>query len=247
MTKQQWWPMPQKNLEEFIDAYLVRRLRQELAGFVTEARMVGSDTEIMAAHNRVMEIRGLRRALVEWPRRVERDGIPIYVANVQFLKEAFRAVTKTRDEHLVYATGPEDGKSVFALTRILSFDYETQSVCGASPDPRTQLKALMDLDRTEERLLATIHSHPGRGVNATHPSSVDLSTQENLQQLGYPAIGAIFSRDGYLRFYSVGRAFRVAVSGAGCDKIDEKVFRIRDVAPSVLSRMGVHLESRRSS
>jgi proteasome lid subunit RPN8/RPN11 len=159
---------------------------------------------------------------------------PSYLVSASFLHEAFDALTKTGDEHLVYATGPEDGKKLFALTRLVTFDLAEASVVGAAPDPASQLKALAELDRNGERLLATFHSHPGKGAGATAPSGVDLSTQEGLEKLGYPAIGVVFSRNGFVRFYAANRDFRVVVSGSGIESVEERLFRLADANPRAL-------------
>jgi proteasome lid subunit RPN8/RPN11 len=159
------------------------------------------------------------------------DGcaVPRYLVAARFLREAHAAVTPTPNEGLTGVTGPEDGKGIFALERLVTFALAEASPVHAVPDPVSQSDALMALTGAGEQLLATFHSHPGRGPDATHPSKTDLSTQAQLERLGYPAIGAIFSRDGYARFYSKDRAFAVVVSGKGSEKVGDNLFRLKDV------------------
>ena len=137
---------------------------------------------------------------------------------------------------------PEDSKQAFAITQLVTFKLAEKSRVGATPDPTSQLAALTELDQRGERLLAVLHSHPGRGAGATMPSSVDRATQDGLEKMGYPTIGAIFSRDGFVRFFSVNRRFRVAVSGAGVEPAGDRIFRLADVAPKTfLQRVVSHV------
>jgi len=182
-------------------------------------------------YNRLKKLRTLRAALSVLKSRSQNENSRYftYLISAAFLKSACRALTKTRDEDLVYATGPDDGERLCALTRMVTFDFAQRSVAYAAPERTSQLRALLQLDENEERLLATLHSHSDKGPEKTNPSLVDLSTQEGLEQNGYPAIGGIFSRDRYVRFYSVNRLFRVVVSGAGVKQVDDFLFRIADI------------------
>jgi len=187
-------------------------------------------------YNRLKRLRKMRSALATLKPhgQIEDERHSTYLISASFLKAAFRALTKTRDEDLVYATGPDDGTRLCALTRIVTFNLAQKGIAHASPELGSQVRALMQLDKNEERLLATLHSHPGDGAGRTSPSPTDLSTQQGLEKNGYPAIGAIFSRDGYVRFYSVNRLFRVIVSGAGVKQVGDCLFRITDIKPRAL-------------
>jgi len=226
-------PRPDRMIEEFLSEKLtitLNELRQR-------AWEIGADASLEAVYNEMKRLRRLREALAALVLGESSTVVkPSYLVSSSFLRKAFQTLTKTRDEHLVYATGPEDGRVLFALTRLVTFNLAARSAAHAAPEPRSQLKALMQLDENEERLLATFHSHTRTGVGATTPSSVDHSTQKGLEELGYPTIGAVFSRDGYVRFYAVNRGFRVVVSGAGVEKIEESLFRLTDTGRSSLLR-----------
>ena len=151
---------------------------------------------------------------------------PLYTISSRFLREAYESLTQTPDEGLIYVTGPKEGENIFVLSRLVKFQPAHVSQAHAEPDPLSQGSALERLTDEGQALLATFHSHPGNGADATHPSGTDLATQDQLEQLSYPTIGAIFSRDGYVRFYSKNREFQVSVSGSGCELVAENVFRI---------------------
>jgi hypothetical protein len=219
-----------------IDGYLSENLSatlEELRQQAWETDGIEMPDEI---YNRLKKLRKMRSALsiVKSHGGNADAGCFIYLISAAFLKSAYRSLTKTRDEDLVYATGPDDGERLCALTRMVTFDLAQQSVACAVPESTSQLRALLQLDENEERLLATLHSHPGQGPEQADPSDLDLSTQQGLEQNGYPAIGGVFSRDGYARFYSVDRPFRVVVSGAGVKQVDDCLFQIADLKPQSL-------------
>jgi proteasome lid subunit RPN8/RPN11 len=62
--------------------------------------------------------------------------------------------------------------------------------------------ALVDLDRTGSHLAVWMHSHPGEGARATHPSTTDLNQDRDLR-LHYSdkLVGIIAVRDGWLRVF----------------------------------------------
>jgi len=222
--------------------FLERALDGAAAEFGERAIGTADDGAVTQSYGRVMELRQVRQAVRTLARGVVPDAAePLYLVGSSFLMGAYNALTETSDEHLVYATGPEDGKRAFAISQLVTFELAEKSAVSAAPDPTSQLEALTELDRRGERLLAVLHSHPGRGAGATTPSSVDRSTQEGLEKMGYPTIGVIFSRDGFVRFFSVNRKFRVAVSGTGIEPAGDHIYRLSDVASkSFLQRVVSH-------
>lgn len=231
--------------ERLVDEFLQKTLTGALAELNERATGMGDDGSLRETFVHVMELRDVRRAVQSLARGVAPDAdVPAYLVGSSFLVEAYHVLTQTDDEHLVYATGPEDGKRLFALTRLVTFELAEKSAINATPDPASQVEALMELDRRGERLLAVLHSHPKSGAGATTPSSLDRSTQEGLEKMGYPTIGVIFSRDGFVRFFAVNRQFRVAVSGSGSERVDERVYRLPDVAPKSFLQKVVSLGSR---
>jgi hypothetical protein len=215
---------------------LEEHLSEELSGIFEKFRQHGWQTDgveiLDEIYARLKKLRKMRSALAIVRSHAENgdDGCFTYLISASFLKSAHQTLTKTRDEDLVYVTGPDDGERLCALTRIVRFDLAQQSAAYAVPESTSQLRALLQLDENEERLLATLHTHTTCVPERTKPSTVDLSTQRGLEKNGYPAIGCIFSRNGYVRFYSVDRLFRVVVSGAGVKQIDDFLFRITDVS-----------------
>jgi proteasome lid subunit RPN8/RPN11 len=215
--------------DQLLDEFLSERLSAALGEFTRQA-WGPEDGSLDPDYRLVKRLRGLRSAVGTLAEGVAPGALtPLYLVSSSFLREASDFLTETEDERLVYATGPEDGTRLFALTRLVMFELAEVSVVGAAPEPASQLQALAELEENGERILATLHSHPGKGAGATTPSSTDLSTQEGLEKLGYPAIGVVFSRNGFIRFYSRDLPFRVVVSGTGIEPVEEHLFRLDEV------------------
>ena len=216
----------------FLKDYITRTLEQAIA-LVRERSWQDNVAAFEEARENLKLAFRLRTSLA---RVISHPGFgetPLYLASAAFLRRAYETVTETADENLIYITGPEARDVVFALSRIVQFALAQRSPINAVPEPTSQLDALIKLDDAGQRLLATVHSHPGRGAAATHPSGVDLSTQRHLEQAGYPTIGAIFSRDGYVRFYTVARQFAVSISGNGVEQLEDCVFHLKGAHESV--------------
>ena len=78
-------------------------------------------------------------------------------------------------------------------------------------------------------LTGCFHSHPGSGKGSVSPSSTDIKNQKKLENTGYKCISAIFSRDGFIRFFTVNNPFEVKVVGKGVECVAENVYRLTEV------------------
>ena len=151
---------------------------------------------------------------------------PTYLVDAAFLECAYRQLSSETNETITYVTGPEGDNETYVLSRLLPLRMSHRSVAHARADFRDQVKTLVGLEESGHRLLAYLHQHPGSGAGATLPSQTDLRMQRGLEQAGYVAIGGIFSRDGYIRFFSHESPFRVLVTGHGVAKAGERLFRL---------------------
>lgn len=239
-------PNPLQHNAQLVDGYLSESLSATLEELRQQAWQTNGAGMPEVTYNRLKRLQKMRSALASLAAaqgEVEDSRHFTYLISASFLKFSYRALTKTCDEDLVYATGPDDGKRACALTRLVTFKLAQRSMAYAAPEFASQLQALKQLDENQERLLATFHSHTGVGPGCTDPSSTDISTQQGLEKNGYPAIGVVFSRDGYVRFYSVNRPFRVTVSGAGVRQIDDGLFRIIDEEAQSSDSVDLHPRS----
>jgi hypothetical protein len=210
-----------------IDALLDGRLRAAVEE-VQASALSASRTEAERALAHTLMLAELRRDLTLVRDRGSRARVPLYIVSSLFLAESFRYLVKDPAEDMHFVTGCELGP-VRVLERLVDFDKAERTAVRVSGNPASTHQALIGLEAKGHRLTAWMHSHPGTGAGATCPSSTDLDHQRRLEQGRYPAIGAIFSRDGWVRFFSAGTPFRVDVFGAGVRRADERIYQL-DVA-----------------
>lgn len=157
-----------------------------------------------------------------------------FVIDSIVLLESFRYVCKHDRgsnggfrEVFHYATGVQVDQNTFVIGHIVPVTFSRQSAGGVRVADDSNIRALESLDRLGMPLLAHFHSHPGHGVQANHPSSVDRAFQERLERGGHIAIGGIFSRDGFVRFFAGDPArFAVEVQGNHFRKVEDHVYQL---------------------
>lgn len=164
-----------------------------------------------------------------------------YVIGSWFLHEAFRYCTQTgcssgieggltslfggeaENEWMHYATGVMVS-GVRTIERIVPFQLAKQSPGFVQGDEAATRDALIEMSEYGYALHAVCHSHPGKGKLSTLPSHIDMDHQERLERGGYPVVSGIFSRDGYVRFFTVNRPFCIEVYGEGVKHVEPGVF-----------------------
>lgn len=115
----------------------------------------------------------------------------------------------------------KDGTNV--LTRLETLTYAKQTAARVSAHALATQKMLIILkERHDTELLATIHSHPGSGKDATTPSQLDIDTQERLETLGHRSLSIILAGASYVRFFTTGFEFKIAVHGKGYEILEEE-------------------------
>lgn len=131
-------------------------------------------------------------------------------------------------EEFHYATGLLIDPLTCVVTHIVPVQYARQSAGGLRVADGSNIAALANLDRLGLPLLMHFHSHPGFGRDANRPSSVDRAFQERLERGGHRAIGGIFSRDGFVRFFADDLdRFVVEICGKNVHKVGDNEFQIQ--------------------
>ena len=151
-----------------------------------------------------------------------------YLVGSIFLYDAFERLNRGPEEHLFFVSGLNAG-GMLTLDHICEFKVESASRCHARGDIGSSHLSLINLDNRGYRLHGLFHKHPGTGAGATFPSITDMRTQERMERGGYPAIGAIFSEDGYIRFFSAKRQFTINIHGKGVDHVEDKTFHLTEL------------------
>lgn len=228
---------PVDKVKKFIDYEFEHRLDH-----LTEVFISGNRKDIQVAYKKAMESFTARNAFKETlEKMVIKEKMPLYLTEYRFLKEAFHFLTKSKEEAFCLVTGPECDGNLFTLTRMLEPKMKRQSIGGAEPDFGSLNQMLVEMDEIEgNHLISYFHSHPGKGAGSTQPSGIDRRTQEKFERGGYPVVGAIFSRDGYVRFFSHDRKFQVKASGKGGEQIDEKLFKLSEDKVKKVSLSNTH-------
>jgi hypothetical protein len=149
-----------------------------------------------------------------------------YVVSTIFLADCCAYLTQGRAEWLHAVTGVRLGSCFYTLDRMIPLDLIVQSAARATADPAAVFQAIRNLADSGHVLHAVFHSHRMRGVPG--PSSIDRELQHRLDRGGYPAIQAIFSDDGFVRFFAGEKPFEIKIYGTGAEKINERVYKLTD-------------------
>jgi hypothetical protein len=151
-----------------------------------------------------------------------------YVVSSMFLHECFKDLTADRDEQFFFVTGSEvAGK--FVLDQKAEFEHSKRSMVGVTGNMSATHRLLIRLEQFGHRLLAHFHSHPGNGASATSPSGIDARFQERLETAGYPTVAAIFSRDGYVRFFRLDQNLQIEIHGTGVEDLGKNIYRLTNL------------------
>jgi len=174
----------------------------------------------------LMTIADCKRALNQTQSLLRKDNHKlIYYCGSWFLRNCLKELAKIKEESILYITGLNFG-SIRTLDQSLNIKHEIQTTSYASVDKQDNRNVLATLNRNGQHLNAYFHAHPGYGINATMPSPTDEELQIDLEKGGYKAIGGIFNREGYVRFFSGSLEYEIEVIGKGVEKIDENIFKI---------------------
>jgi hypothetical protein len=151
-----------------------------------------------------------------------------FLVSSLFLWECFRELTADSREQFFFITGSEiDG--ILTLDQKCGFEHVARTAVGVEGELKSTHALLCKLERFGHRLLGHFHSHPGHGIGSTVPSPTDRGFQERLERGGYPAVAAIFSRDGYIRFFRLDHNFELQIHGKGVEEIEPNVFRLTNL------------------
>jgi proteasome lid subunit RPN8/RPN11 len=175
-----------------------------------------------------------RALLAVYPQAMQASGpASTYVVSSWFLASCAETLLADPQGHerLHFVTGVRVGTHR-TLDRMVPVPIESQSSIHAAADQTGAQQALLELDAWGHTVHGLFHSHPGQGREATRPSSTDLATHERYERGGYPLIGAIVVRDGFVRFFSHHSDFTITIFGEGVTQIDTRLFQFKDVPGS---------------
>lgn len=159
--------------------------------------------------------------------------IPTYVISTMMLEEWYSYLVNQNDERqgetMCFACGVIDtDTNTITPCGMLKPEMSERSWSGVVGDPESVHEALSRIDRhlPNHALALTCHLHPGLGPNSVLPSMTDRKTHRDMEKGGYPVIGAIFSEDGYVHFFSGDCKFRLMITGGGVKDVGNRTYHI---------------------
>ena len=153
---------------------------------------------------------------------------PHFLMSSELLYEAFRTLCKIPTESILYGVGNRYGNT-FSMERLVQLQLDESQYGYARANVSHLSKTLIELEEYGSLLTCFLHAHPGRGPQNNHPSPTDIDNQARLESGMYNAIGAIFSRDGYVRFFSDKLKYKLSISGKGVEYVSKDVYRLTQV------------------
>jgi hypothetical protein len=220
----------------------LQRIRTEQDRLLRRRKRLLEAVENAAEHRKNFTLRRLCRRLEDANSRLEqleavqseleRDhGTREYVISSLFLHQCFKDLTKNSFEQFFFITGCEiDGR--FILDQKAEFEHSKRNAVAVVGEPKSTHRLLIKLEEFGHRLLAHFHSHPGNGLGMTLPSITDRGFQQRLESAGYPTVAAIFSRDGYVRFFRLDENLTIAIHGTGAEEVEPNVYHLSNIHSS---------------
>jgi hypothetical protein len=151
-----------------------------------------------------------------------------YVVSTRLLTEAFRFLNEDRqNESLVDVSGIKLDNMIF-VERLESLEHDRKNSVYAKSNLNSTFRALMKIEKFGGLLAGVFHIHPGSGPGANLPSSIDLHDQNRREKVGMKAIGGIFSRDGYIRFFSKNLKFSIRIIGKGIIQHEQHLYQLKE-------------------
>lgn len=155
--------------------------------------------------------------------------VPEFKVGSEILYKAFNKLNSIKTESILYAVGNNYGNS-YSIERLIDLELDQSELGYAKANDIFSSKALIDLEEYGSLLTCYFHAHPSRGINSNNPSSTDFSNQERLEKGNYKTIGGIFSRDGYLRFFSDKLQYKISISGKGVENVSKGVYKLTEIS-----------------
>jgi len=149
----------------------------------------------------------------------------IFAIGSETLYAAYEKLCEVKTESILYAIGSNFG-DIRTVERLIPLKLDKSEMAYASADPIASSKVLIGLEHYGSLLTCYFHAHPGNGSEANHPSSIDINNHTRLEAGNYCTVGGIFSRDGYLRFFTDKMAFRIIISGKGVKRVGADLWKL---------------------
>jgi hypothetical protein len=134
-------------------------------------------------------------------------------------------------ERMVVFGGQQCKKGV-RLTSMLDVTEAHPSKVHVNACPARFGQAVIDFERAGAHLALWMHSHPGDGIYATNPSSIDVEQERSLRETYSDRLVSVIGvKDGVFRIWGgpiAQKAIRIEWQGQGIEETrEENVYKIR--------------------
>lgn len=151
-----------------------------------------------------------------------------FIMEAAVLRRARERVTRDISEEGIIFTGNRFG-NVRILAELIDLPAAFRSPVEFTCDRKAYANTLIDLYEAGRGFNATGHSHPGVIPESTHWSRKDWDYFTAIQKAGSDAIGLIFNRGGYVRFFSPIVPFTLMIQGNGIRKVGDNVYLLEKI------------------
>ncbi|MGP8321429.1 MAG: hypothetical protein ACT6FE_03775 [Methanosarcinaceae archaeon] len=160
---------------------------------------------------------------------ISNDDVPEFIVSSEVLYLASQKLCSISTESILYAVGNNYGNS-YSIERLIELELDQSKFGYAKANDVFNLKTMIELEKYGTLLTCYFHAHPSSGINSNHPSDIDYSTQKRLESGNYKTIGGIFSRDGYLRFFTDKLEFKITILGKGVEHVSKNVYKLTEIS-----------------
>lgn len=172
---------------------------------------------------------------------VQHNSTLTFLVGSWFLYDSFHYCTQVRKSNILglirwnepewmhYATG-SICNGIHIVERMVTFSFSQQTPTFVKGNPMETRDVLIRMAEFGYPLHVVCHSHPGRGLDANSPSQTDIDHQVRLERGGYKCISCIYSRDGYVRFFSVAIPFVIKIFGEGVKNLGHNNFYLTEIS-----------------
>ncbi len=157
------------------------------------------------------------------------NNVSEFVVGSELLYKAFHKLCAIPTESILYASGNCFGDS-YTIERLIDLKLDQSKYGYAKANLEFSSQVLIGLEKYGSLFTCYFHAHPGRGINSNFPSSIDYANQDRLESGKYKTIGGIFSRDGYLRFFTDKLEYKIIISGKGVEYVSEGVYKLTEIS-----------------
>lgn len=148
----------------------------------------------------------------------------VFILDSLFLSECYDTLAPYDKEEEIFLTGVRAG-SINVPTKRLEFET-SGSGQEVADVPVSSHKTLKEIDDYGMPFLGAFHSHPNSG--RPKPSNTDLQQFGKYEDHGYRILGGIFTKSGYIRFFTKDLDFELMITGKRVEKIEGSTYRLEN-------------------